>query len=198
MLTPLTTVTRYIKAFVKAFGHTSAARCSSNSCRPDSKPSENTEVVGQRILTPEFKLRLFTLNCRFWTEMPELWPFDDPYWAIYWPGGQALSRYLLDNPAAITARPCGAAHVVANDIDLVAAVVTHMNCGLLEPPVCLTNNMIDSPPKSFDLILPGDMFYDEALATSLRGWLDNCIDSHGTKDPIGDPGRAQFEEHRIP
>uniref|UniRef100_A0AAQ4RZ75 Uncharacterized protein n=1 Tax=Gasterosteus aculeatus aculeatus TaxID=481459 RepID=A0AAQ4RZ75_GASAC len=119
---------------LSAFGHTSAARCSSNSCRPDSKPSENTEVVGQRILTPEFKLRLFTLNCRFWTEMPELWPFDDPYWAIY----------------------CNKPY--------------------------------------FDLILPGDMFYDEALATSLRGWLDNCIDSHGTKDPIGDPGRlAQFE-----
>uniref|UniRef100_G3PJQ4 Electron transfer flavoprotein beta subunit lysine methyltransferase n=1 Tax=Gasterosteus aculeatus TaxID=69293 RepID=G3PJQ4_GASAC len=192
----------------------------SNSYRPDSIRrfiSENTEIVGQRTLTPEFKLRLFTPNCRFWTEKPELWPFDDPYWAIYWPGGQALSRwYLLDNPAvcrgktvldlgsgcgaaAIAARLCGAAHVVANDIDLVAAVATHMNCelNLLEPPVCLTNNMIDSPPKGFDLILLGDMFYDEVLATSLHGWLDNCINRHGTKVLIGDPGRAQFEEHRI-
>lgn len=74
-----------------------------------------------------------------------------------------------------------------------------MNCelNLLEPPVCLTNNMIDSPPKGFDLILLGDMFYDEVLATSLHGWLDNCINRHGTKVLIGDPGRAQFEEHRI-
>lgn len=54
---------------------------------------DNTEVVGQRSLTPELKLRLLTANCRFWRERPELWPFHDPYWAIYWPGGQALSRY---------------------------------------------------------------------------------------------------------
>lgn len=54
---------------------------------------DNTEVVGQNSLTPELKLRLLTPNCRFWRERPELWPFHDPFWAIYWPGGQALSRY---------------------------------------------------------------------------------------------------------
>lgn len=54
--------------------------------------SENTEIVGDHNLTPEIKLRLFTPNCRFWFERPEFWPFEDPYWAIYWPGGQALSR----------------------------------------------------------------------------------------------------------
>lgn len=53
---------------------------------------ENTEIVGEQSLTPEIRLRLFTPKCRFWTERPELWPFCDPYWAIYWPGGQALSR----------------------------------------------------------------------------------------------------------
>lgn len=54
---------------------------------------DNTEVVGQDSLTPELKLRLLTPKCRFWRERPELWPFHDPFWAIYWPGGQALSRY---------------------------------------------------------------------------------------------------------
>lgn len=80
----------------------------------------------------------------------------------------------------------------------VAAIATHMNCELngLEPPVCLTDNMIGSQP-GFDLILLGDMFYDEALATSLHSWLDRCIETHGTKVLIGDPGRAQFEEHGI-
>lgn len=67
----------------------------------------------------------------------------------------------------------------------------------LEPPVCLTDNMIGSQPEGFDLILLGDMFYDEALATSLHSWLDRCIKSHGTTILIGDPGRAQFEEHGI-
>lgn len=67
----------------------------------------------------------------------------------------------------------------------------------LEPPVCLSDNMIGSRIKGFDLILLGDMFYDEALATSLHSWLDHCIKTHSTKVLIGDPGRAQFEEHSI-
>ncbi|KAM8751739.1 electron transfer flavoprotein beta subunit lysine methyltransferase [Acanthopagrus schlegelii] len=211
---------RLIKTFIGSFKQTSGRRCLSASCRSDEDIrrfiSENTETVGQQSLTPEVKLRLFTPNCRFWRERPELWPFDDPYWAIYWPGGQALSRYLLDNPAvcrgrtvldlgsgcgasAIAAKLSGAARVVANDIDAVAAVATRMNSELngLEPPVCLTNNMIGSPVEAFDLILLGDMFYDEALATSLHSWLDRCIKTHGTQVLIGDPGRAQFEEHSI-
>ncbi|KAM4572966.1 electron transfer flavoprotein beta subunit lysine methyltransferase [Odontesthes bonariensis] len=178
--------------------------------------SENTEISGEQSLTPEIKLRLFTPDCRFWRERPELWPFDDPYWAIYWPGGQALSRYILDNPkvcrgkavldlgsgcgaSAIVAKLCGAAHVVANDVDAVAAVATCMNCELnaIKPPLCVTDNLIGSEPECFDLILLGDMFYDEALATSLHSWLDRSIKIHGTKVLIGDPGRAQFEEHNI-
>lgn len=169
-----------------------------------------------RSLTPEIKLRLFTPSCRFWTERPELWPFSDPYWAIYWPGGQAISRYILDNPAvcrgravldlgsgcgasSIAAKLCGAAHVVANDIDPVAAVVTKVNCELnnVEPPFCVTDDLIGSDPTGFDLILLGDMFYDQALADSLHRWLDLCIETHGTKVLIGDPRRAQFEGHNI-
>ncbi|KAF3854566.1 hypothetical protein F7725_022621 [Dissostichus mawsoni] len=114
-------------------------------------------------------------------------------------GQQILDLGSGCGASAIAAKLSGAAHVVANDIDTVAAVATHMNCELngLPPPVCLTNNMIGSQPEGFDLILLGDMFYDEALATSLHSWLDRCIKTHGTKVLIGDPGRAQFEEHGI-
>lgn len=74
-----------------------------------------------------------------------------------------------------------------------------MNCELnsVEPPVCLTKNIIGRPTEAFDLILLGDMFYDEALASSLHSWLDLLIQSHGTTVLIGDPGRAQFEGHGI-
>ncbi|XP_074532809.1 electron transfer flavoprotein beta subunit lysine methyltransferase isoform X2 [Halichoeres trimaculatus] len=205
----------------RGLAQTSRHRCVSHSCQSEQFLrrfiSENTEIVGGQSLTPELRLRLFTPNCRFWTQRPELWPYSDPYWAIYWPGGQALSRYLLDNPAvcqgrtvldlgsgcgasAIAAALSGAAHVVANDIDSVAAVATQMNSELngLQPPVCLSDNMIGSSPvAAFDLILLGDMFYDESLATSLHSWLDRCVQSHGTDVLIGDPGRAQFEEHGI-
>ncbi|KAM8861347.1 electron transfer flavoprotein beta subunit lysine methyltransferase [Synchiropus picturatus] len=208
---------RYIKRSLYSWGH-SELRCVSNKSEAQIRRFifENTEVVEEHNLTPEIKLRLFTPSCRFWLERPELWPFDDPYWAIYWPGGQALSRYLLDNPvmcqgkavldlgsgcgaSAIAAKLCGAARVVANDIDPIAAVATHMNSELnsVKSPLCVTNNMIGFEPDSFDLILLGDMFYDEALATSLHSWLDRCIKMHNSQVLIGDPGRAQFEDHGI-
>ncbi|XP_059916838.1 electron transfer flavoprotein beta subunit lysine methyltransferase [Gadus macrocephalus] len=177
---------------------------------------ENTEIVGEDSLTPEIKLRLLTAKCRFWHANPVLWPLPDPYWAIYWPGGQALARYLLNNPgvakgkrvldlgsgcgaSAIAASLCGASHVVANDIDNVSAIATIINCELngIGPVECLSDNMIGSQPKHYDLILLGDMFYDEALADGLHRWLDSCINAHGTTVLIGDPGRASFEEHDI-
>ncbi|XP_029992969.1 electron transfer flavoprotein beta subunit lysine methyltransferase isoform X1 [Sphaeramia orbicularis] len=211
---------RCIGICFRAFRRTNSDKWMSNRCQSNEYISrfiwENTELTGGQSLTPEIKLRLFTPNCRFWDERPELWPFDDPYWAIYWPGGQALSRYLLDNPSvcrgksvldlgsgcgasSIAAKKCGAAHVTANDIDRVAAIATVINCELnaVEPPFCVTDNMISSEPQCFDVILLGDMFYDEALATSLHSWLDLCIKRHGTTVLIGDPGRAQFEEHSI-
>ena len=55
---------------------------------------ENTEVTSSGTLTPEIQLRLLTPRCKFWWERADLWPLRDPYWAIYWPGGQALSRYV--------------------------------------------------------------------------------------------------------
>lgn len=81
----------------------------------------------------------------------------------------------------------------------VAATATCMNCELnsLVPLMCVTDNMIGSEPRGFDLILLGDMFYDESLATSLHNWLCHCIKTHGTKVLIGDPGRAQFQQHGI-
>nr|XP_021513219.1 electron transfer flavoprotein beta subunit lysine methyltransferase isoform X2 [Meriones unguiculatus] len=138
---------------------------------------ENTEVTSSGTLTPEIQLRLLTPRCKFWWERAELWPYSDPYWAVYWPGGQALSRYLLDNPdvvrgksvldlgsgcgaTAIAAKMSGASKVLANDID-------------------------------------PNMFYDEDLADSLHLWLENCFWTHKTRVLIGDPGRPQFSGHSI-
>ncbi|XP_051548479.1 electron transfer flavoprotein beta subunit lysine methyltransferase isoform X2 [Myxocyprinus asiaticus] len=124
--------------------------------------------------------------------------------------------YLLNNPevstgrkvldlgcgcgaSAIAAKLSGASHVVASDIDPIATVATKLNCDLnnLEHLPCVTENMIGSKPEDWDLILLGDMFYDEDLADSLHKWLNTCIVTHGTQVLIGDPGRAQFESHGI-
>ncbi|XP_039617773.1 electron transfer flavoprotein beta subunit lysine methyltransferase [Polypterus senegalus] len=177
---------------------------------------ENTEVVQGNHLTPEIKMRLFTPKCRFWRARPELWPFSDPYWAIYWPGGQALTRFLLDNPgtsrgkkvldlgsgcgaSAMAASLSGASHVLANDIDPVATTAIKMNCELnnLKPLSVSVENLIGTKSEDWDLILLGDMFYDTKLSDGLHSWLKQCVSTHRTQVLIGDPGRANFENHKI-
>ncbi|KAG7454399.1 hypothetical protein MATL_G00259230 [Megalops atlanticus] len=125
-------------------------------------------------------------------------------------------RYVLNDPevtrnkrvldlgsgcgaSAIAAKISGAAYVLLNDIDPVAAIAAKLNCELngLEPLPCLTKDLIGSEPDGWDLIMLGDMFYEEALADGLHAWLRRCIASHGTRVLIGDPGRAQLEGHDI-
>ncbi|XP_025896128.1 electron transfer flavoprotein beta subunit lysine methyltransferase [Nothoprocta perdicaria] len=177
---------------------------------------ENTEVTSSGNLTPEIQLRLLTPRCRFWQEKLDSWPYGDPFWAIYWPGGQALSRYILDNPwivngksvldlgsgcgaTAIAAVMSGASQVLANDIDPIAGMAMILNCELnhLNPFPITIRNMINSEVGDWDLIVLGDMFYDEQLADGLHQWLRKCMRTRPTQVLIGDPGRHEFLRHRI-
>lgn len=120
-----------------------------------SKPSDLTDTTLTRTirlhtelsvthLTPELRLHLITPNCTLWRAPPSEAPFADPYWAFYWPGGQAIARYILDHPAAVRGRrvldlgagsgACGIAAAIAgaqrvllNDIDPVACVAARLN-----------------------------------------------------------------------
>lgn len=173
----------------------------------------NTEAVSGS-LSPEITLRLLTPRCPFWSQAARLWPFGDPYWAIYWPGGQAPSRYILDNPAvtrgkkvldlgsgcgasAIAAFMSGATDVLANDIDPLAAIAIGINCELNKiPPLRVaTENLIGKIEEKWNVILLGDMFYDEELATDLLTWLTKYKKLHGPEILIGDPGRAEFTKY---
>lgn len=95
---------------------------------------KNLIVCQSGTMTPEIRLRLLTPECPLWTSQPDECPFGDPYWAFYWPGGQALTRFILDHPevvrgksvldfgtgcgaSAIAAQLSGAKRVTANDID---------------------------------------------------------------------------------
>lgn len=72
---------------------------------------KNTEITRDH-LTPELKLFLLTENCPLYHE-----PFanedgrydsltrnvfQDPFWSIYWPGGQVLTRFILDEKERIS------------------------------------------------------------------------------------------------
>lgn len=57
---------------------------------------ESYTTISDKHLTPEIKLRLITPECQAWNEPVESnsqHPLGEPFWAFYWPGGQALSRY---------------------------------------------------------------------------------------------------------
>ncbi len=50
-------------------------------------------VSSRDSLTPELAFRLITETCPMWMATPESCPMPDPYWAFYWPGGQAITRW---------------------------------------------------------------------------------------------------------
>lgn len=53
-------------------------------------------VISTDHLTPEIKLHIITPKCTLWHIPADDSPFRDPYWAFYWPGGQAISRLVQE------------------------------------------------------------------------------------------------------
>src|SRR5215475_7534876 len=106
----------------------------------------NTALVSPP-LVPEVKLHLATEVVPLWRlteEELQAQGVPPPYWAFAWAGGQALSRYVLDNPetvagkqvldfgsgsgmVAIAAAMSGAAKVLAADIDRFACAAIALN-----------------------------------------------------------------------
>ncbi|WP_119462147.1 class I SAM-dependent methyltransferase [Rhodospirillaceae bacterium SYSU D60014] len=130
-----------------------------------------------------------------------------PYWAFAWPGGQALARHILDNPAlvagrrvldfaagsglgAIAAAKAGAAAVTANDIDAFAAAAIRLNAAANAVSVAVaTENLLDHDDPGVDLVLAGDICYERPLAGRVEAWLKRLA-RRGTTVLLGDPGRA--------
>ncbi|XP_071093042.1 electron transfer flavoprotein beta subunit lysine methyltransferase-like [Haliotis cracherodii] len=172
---------------------------------------KHTELTRDH-LTPEIQLHLVTRKCDLWHSRGDNSPFVDPFWAFFWPGGQAVTRYILDNrdkfrqrtvldvgsgcgASAIAAALCGAKTVVANDIDAVATVAAKLNadvnlCGITVD----SRNMIGSVCNQWDVIILGDMFYDSEFVSCISDWLNHYLKA-GTCVLIGDPGRLTFENH---
>src|SRR5262245_55521707 len=103
-------------------------------------------------LVPEVSLQLADQVMNLWGETEAraaanasgLGQLPPPYWAFAWPGGQALARYILDNPSevrdrsvldfgagsglvAIAAAKAGASCVVAAELDPLALAAIDMN-----------------------------------------------------------------------
>lgn len=74
-----------------------------------------------------------------------------------------------------------------------------LNCELnhFSPFPILTKNILNMEQDQWDLVVLGDMLYDEALADSLHVWLKKCVRTFGTQVLIGDPGRSPCSGHNI-
>ncbi|HEX2759074.1 MAG TPA: 50S ribosomal protein L11 methyltransferase, partial [Rhizomicrobium sp.] len=125
----------------------------------------NTALIAPP-LVPEIKLHLATEVVPLWCateEELEKIGVPPPYWAFAWAGGQALARYVLDNPALVAgkrvldigsgsglvglaAAKAGAAHVLAADIDAFACAAIRLNATANDLDLATTqNDMIGQP-----------------------------------------------------
>jgi len=177
--------------------------------------------VSREHLTPELPLHLLTPACRLYWGRGEEAPLADPWWAIYWPGGQVLARYLLDHPASVSGRrvvdlgsgggaatlaavSSGAAAVTANDIDPACRLALAMNAELsgtsLEAVAVEEADLLD--PAAFpgqllattDVLLVGDMLYDEQMGDRVFALCRAFKGLRaGNEVYIGDPGRWVLE-----
>jgi predicted nicotinamide N-methyase len=133
-----------------------------------------------------------------------------PYWAFAWAGGQALARYVLDNPAIVrgkrvldigsgsglvglAAAKAGAADVLAADIDNFACAAIRLNAAANDCTITVTQDDLIGAASSWDVILVGDLFYERPLAERLLAWL-KPLDVPAL---LGDPGRNYFPKSGI-
>lgn len=174
---------------------------------PDSFVRDNSQLLAPP-LVPEIRLHLASEVIPLWRkteeELAEI-GVPPPYWAFAWAGGQALARYLLDNPGtvankrvldfgsgsglvAIAAAMAGAVDVIAADIDPFAIAAIARNASVNNVNVrAVADNVIGTSDR-FDLIAVGDMCYERPLAEKLMAWLKNAE----ADILLGDPGRTYF------
>lgn len=160
-------------------------------------------------LVPEISLLLAD-------DLPALWSAREaasgrkgsaaPYWGVAWPGGQALARYLLDEPqrvagrrvldvgsgsglCAIAAAMAGAREVVAADIDPDACRAISRNAALNGVRVATTHEDPVGLDSAADVILAADLWYERFFAHRITAWLAGQARA-GRVVLAADPGRS--------
>lgn len=167
-------------------------------------------VITAPLLVPEILLHLATEITPIWQATEETLArnaLPPPFWAFAWAGGQALARYLLDDPAkvagrcvldfgagsglvAIAAAMAGAARVLASEIDHFAAAAIASNARLNNVELeVITADLIDTSDPLWQLVTAGDVCYEQPMAGRATAWL-RSLAGRGCVVLLGDPGRA--------
>ncbi len=161
-------------------------------------------------LVPEVRLHLASAALPLWeaTEAElEKQGLPPPFWAFAWAGGQALARFLLDYPerarnrrvldfaagsglGAIAAAKAGARSVEAAEIDRFAQAAIAMNGAANGVEILVhQEDLVGQTNQDWDLVLAGDVCYEQPMAGRVFDWLVQLAGS-GATVLLGDPGRS--------
>ena len=160
-------------------------------------------------LVPELQLNLANETCPVWLQTPEYFSklgMPEPFWAFAWAGGQALARYIFDNPeivcgktvldfgsgsgiVAIAAAKSGAAHVIASDIDEYAEAAIRINAKRNNVDIEITRDNVIGIDKNWTTVFAADVYYEKKMSLMITAWLKSLV-SRGSKVFIGDPQRV--------
>jgi predicted nicotinamide N-methyase len=167
-------------------------------------------VIAAPPLAPEMRLYLATEITPIWQASEDSLArgaVPPPFWAFAWAGGQALARYLLDQPqvvagrfvldfasgsglVAIAAAMAGANPVLAAEIDHFAAAAIAANAALNDVAVQVTTaDLIGVADRRWQIVTAGDICYEQEMADRTISWLRRLAGG-GCSVLLGDPGRA--------
>ncbi len=197
---------------------------------PDGRPSAeafiaaNTRALAPP-LVPEILLHLAEESLPIWQKTEEQlgeMNVPPPYWAFAWAGGQALARYILDNPlllagkrvldlgsgsglTAIAAMQAGAASVLAADIDRMAlsAIRAQRGAERRRGGDDRRRSPRQAPAGPYDVVLVGDLFYERGLAELVLRFIDaaaaaGCARPHRRPAAQLFPQGALCRRRRVP
>ncbi len=129
-----------------------------------------------------------------------------PFWAFAWAGGLAVARYLLDHPeevagrrvldmasgsglCAIVALRAGALAAHAYDVDPLSEAAVALNARANGVRVGFgRRDLLGGVPPPAEVILAGDVFYEETMAARMFDWL-RLAAGQGSRVLFGDPYR---------
>lgn len=136
-----------------------------------------------------------------------------PFWAFAWAGGQALARYVLDNPGivagkavldfasgsglvGIAAMKAGAARCEGAEIDTFAIEAMRLNGAANHVTLSPRLEDVVGRDDGWEVILAGDVCYEQGMAGRVIAWLAS-LQERGATVLIGDPGRSYLPKARL-
>jgi predicted nicotinamide N-methyase len=165
-------------------------------------------------LVPEVRLHLATEVTPLWLATEAFLEANNlppPYWAFAWVGGQALTRWLLDNPeqvrgkrvldfaagcglSAIGAALGGADRSEAAEIDAFSIAAIQLNAAANQVAVdVIREDIVGAANPGWDLVVAGDVCYERPMAERVFAWFRRLA-AEGTQVLMADPGRSYLPQ----